>query len=162
MDDRIGKIVDDLLGQGDREALFGSLGFRYPAKAASLWNRLLPEGPPPDASHPRALVEELIACPDRDMALLNLSRFADSTISPTSLLGSIYLEGPLCHLLVTILSCSNYLADILIRNPGYLAWLIEGGTLEGTKPYSSYAAELESQVAALTDPHRRLNSVKRY
>ena len=162
MDGSITKIIEPLLGPGDHAEVFSRLGFKDPVKASSLWNRLLQEVARPDRSHIRTLITELFSSPDMDMALVNLSRFADSTISPSHLLGSIYLEGPLCHLLVVILSCSNYLTDILIRNPGYLSWLIEGGTLEGTKSYSSYASELETQIAAFKDPHRRLNSIKRY
>ncbi len=162
MDDSIAKIIDTLLDPGDHSEAFAVLGFKDPSKASSLWNRLVKKEAGPDESHIRSLVTELLCCPDRDMALVNISRFADSMTSPSSFLGSIYLEGPLCHLLVVILSCSNYLADILIRNPGYLSWLIEGDTLEGTKSYSSYFAELEAQIAAFSDPHRRLNSIKRY
>ncbi len=162
MDGSITKIIEQLRGFRDHAGIFARLGFRDPAKASSLWNRLLPDENQPDRSHIRALITELVSCPDMDMALVNLSRFADSTISPSHLLGSIYLEGPLCHLLVVILSCSNYLTDILIRNPGYLSWLIEEDTLEGIKSYSSYSCELETQIAAFTDPHRRLNSIKRY
>ena len=162
MDDSITKIIEQLRGNRDHTEVFARLGFKHPAKASSLWNRFQPEENQLDGPHVRALITELASCPDMDMALVNLSRFADSMTSPSHLLGSIYLEGPLCHLLIVILSCSNYLADILIRNPGYLSWLIEGSTLKGTKSYSSYSSELENQIAAFSDPPRRLGSIKRY
>jgi glutamate-ammonia-ligase adenylyltransferase len=160
-----GNIVEALLGGADAESrteAFRMLRFRDPNKAALLWSRLLRRGRAADTPRIRTLVEELLASPDRDMALVNLSRFAESTISPAHLLDSFYLEGPLCHLLVVLFSCSQYLTDVLIRNPGYLSWLIEGGVLETPKSYSGYLAELKDQIAPFQDHRRRLNSVKRY
>jgi glutamate-ammonia-ligase adenylyltransferase len=162
MDDSIIKNIEPLLAPGDHAGIFGRLGAEEPSKASSLWNRLLPADATPDRSHAATLISELASCPDIDMALVNLSRFADSTISPSRFLDSIFLERPICHLLVVVLSCSNYLSDILIRNPEYLSWLIEGPTLESTKSYSSYWSELERQAGAFEDQRRRLNSIKRY
>jgi glutamate-ammonia-ligase adenylyltransferase len=160
-----GNIIETLLQRADagkHEEAFRRLRFRDPKRAALLWSRLLPADRPPDASRVSTLVEELLACPDRDMTLVNLSRFADSTFSPARFLDSLYLERPLCHMLVVLFSCSHYLTDILIRNPGYLSWLIEGGVLEKPKSYSSYFAEAVAQTAPFEDHRRRLNSLKRY
>lgn len=159
------KLVETLLQRGDMEAhvrAFGELRFSDPGKAALLWEKLLPAGCQPVPSRVGALFGEILDSPDRDMALLNLSRFAESPLSPSRFLDSIYLEPPPCHLLVLIFSCSQYLTDILIRNPGYLSWLIEGGVLDMPKSYSSYISELRDHIAPFEDHRRRINSIKRY
>jgi glutamate-ammonia-ligase adenylyltransferase len=150
--------------EGSFAGAFERLGFRDPEKASALWKKLLPDTglPPSAASRADNLFRELSLCPDPDMALVNLSRFADASISPRALLDSLFFEKPLCHMLVLIFSCSYYLADILTRNPGYLAWLIGRETLETSKPYSGYHDELRRQVAPFRERHRRLNSIKRY
>jgi glutamate-ammonia-ligase adenylyltransferase len=163
--DSIGKLVETLLQPGGVEVharAFGDHRFSDPEKAALLWEKLLPAGFHPATSRVRTLFEEIVCSPDRDMALLNLGRFAESTISPSRFLDSIYLEPPPCHLLVLIFSCSQYLTDILIRNPGYLSWLIEGGVLDMPKSYSSYMRELRDHIAPFEDHRRRINSIKRY
>lgn len=149
--------------------VFGKLGFGDPAKAASLWRSLVDKtavasvGPgSPLEAHVSHLIAELTACPDPDMALLNLGRFVDASISPSQFFGSILLERPLVHLLVVIFSCSYYLSDILTRNPGYISWLIQRETLEPLKSYRTYRDELASQIAPFTDRRRRLNSIKRF
>jgi len=108
------------------------------------------------------LLGELAACPDPDMALLNLGRFIDALISPSQFFGSLFLEKPLVHLLVVVFSCSYYLSDILKRNPEYLSWLIQRETLESFKSYRTYRDELRAQISPFTDQRRRLNSIKRY
>lgn len=149
---------------GTYEEVFEKLGFREHAKASTLWKKLIPvTGLEPEAGrHASYLLTWMMESPDPDMALLNLSRFADAVISPAQLLNSILLEKPICHLLTVIFSSSYYLSDILVRNPEYLSWLIEKSTLEPHKPYSIYLKELQGQTAPFRDRRRRLNSIKRY
>ncbi|MDD4857345.1 MAG: hypothetical protein PHD74_04470 [Candidatus Krumholzibacteria bacterium] len=156
-----------LAGDGDRgelEALFAELRFTDPAKAASLWRRLAPPGSaePPPAGNVANLLAELAACCDPDMALLNLTRFVEAKIAPARFLHSFFLARPVARLIITIFSCSYFLADILARNPGYLSWLIEERTLEGPKAHSVYLSELSRQIEPFRDRRRRLNSLKRY
>jgi glutamate-ammonia-ligase adenylyltransferase len=165
MKESLSRLVETLLQRDDEEAYrraFGELGFADPEKAALLWARLLPAGPPPVPARVGTLFEEILDSPDRDMALLNLGRFAESTISPSHFLDSIYLEPPPCHLLVLIFSCSQYMTDILIRNPWYLSWLIEGGVLDNPKSYNSYMKELGDHISPFENHRRRINSIKRY
>jgi glutamate-ammonia-ligase adenylyltransferase len=165
MKDSLNRLVGTLLQKDDAERhqrAFDQLGFGDPEKAALLWEKILPAGVRPAPNRVGTLLEAITGSPDRDMALLNLGRFTDSAISPARFLDSIYLEPPLCHLLVLIFSCSQYLTDILIRNPGYLSWLIEGGVLEMPKSYNSYASELRDHIAPFADHRRRINSIKRY
>ncbi len=165
MNDSFNRLVETLLQRGDVEMhrrAFTELGFSDPEKAAVLWEKILPPGLAPSAKRVGTLLGAIADSPDRDMALLNLGRFTDSAIPPAHFFDSIYLEPPPCHLLVLIFSCSQYLTDILIRNPGYLSWLIEGGVLEMPKSYESYSGELRDHIAPFADHRRRINSIKRY
>ncbi len=171
---RVGIMLDPDSGSGRLAGVLEDLGFEHPVKAASLWEKLLGTGTitasmfPPAAHFPITarrvgrLVSELSSCPDPDSALLNLQRFVESSHPPSRFLDSIYMEEPLCRLLVMIFSCSFYLSDILIRNPGYLSWLIEGETLEYPKAFSTYREELERQCRPFRDTRRIINSIKRY
>jgi glutamate-ammonia-ligase adenylyltransferase len=146
------------------EALFAELRFADPARAVSLWRRLVPAGgaDAPPAEHVANLLAELASSSDPDMALLNLARFVESRIAPARFLHSLFLARPIARLFVTIFSCSYFLTEILERNPGYLSWLVEEGTLENTKAFSVYRFELTRQIEPFRDRRRRLNSVKRY
>jgi glutamate-ammonia-ligase adenylyltransferase len=150
--------------KGELEALFAELRFTDSAKAVSLWRRLAPPGSTeaPPAGNIANLLAELAASCDPDMALLNLTRFVEAKIAPARFLHSFFLARPVARLIVTIFSCSFYLADILVRNPGYLSWLIEERTLEGPKAHSVYLFELSRQIEPFRDKRRRLNSLKRY
>jgi glutamate-ammonia-ligase adenylyltransferase len=146
------------------EALFAELRFADPARAVSLWRRLVPadggDAPPPE--NVANLLAELASSSDPDMALLNLARFVESRIAPARFLHSLFLARPIARLFVTIFSCSYFLTEILERNPGYLSWLVEEDTLENTKAFSVYRSELARQIEPFRDRRRRLNSVKRY
>ncbi len=157
-------LLEPELAEGAHAEAFLKLGFSDPSKAASLWSAILPATAitPGVSEHASVLVRTLAGCPDPDMALLNLSRFVDSMIAPSHFLSSLFLEKPICVLLVTIFSSSYYLSDILVRNTGYLAWLIERETLESPKSFSQYVKEAERQTAPFKDHRRRLNSIKRY
>jgi glutamate-ammonia-ligase adenylyltransferase len=146
------------------EALFTELRFADPAKAAVLWRRLAPPGggDAPPAGNIANLLAEFASAADPDMALLNLTRFVEAKIAPARFLHSFFLERPIARLIVTIFSCSYFLTEILERNPGYLSWLVEERTLEGTKAHSTYLFELSRQIEPFRDSRRRLNSVKRY
>ncbi len=146
------------------EALFAELRFADPVKAVALWRRLVPaeraEAPPP--GNVANLLAELASSSDPDMALLNLARFVESRIAPARFLHSFFLAKPIARLIVTIFSCSYFLTEILEKNPGYLSWLVEEGTLAETKAFSAYRFELQRQIEPFRDPRRRINSLKRY
>ena len=146
------------------EALFAELRFEDPAKAAALWQRLVPRGgtDPPPPGNIENLLAELASSPDPDMALLNLARFVEARIAPARFLHSFFLARPVARLIVTVFSCSYFLADILIRNPGYLSWLVEECTLGAMKAHSAYLFELSRQIEPFRDLRRRINSAKRY
>ena len=151
-------------GARELEALFAELRFMDPAKAAMLWRRLIPPGctEPPPRENIANLLAELAASSDPDMALLNLTRFVEVRIAPARFLHSLFLARPIARLIITILSCSYFLTDILMRNPGYLSWLIEERTLREAKAHSTYLFELGRQIEPFMDRRRRINSAKRY
>lgn len=81
----------------------------------------------------RELVERLLPnlfsflkeCPDPDMALTNLVRFSEASFSRSNLY-RLLLRGPsLLKSLLMVFSTSQYLSDILIRDPYYFPWIME-------------------------------------
>ena len=158
------RALAETAGARELEALFAELRFTDPAKAAALWRRLIPPGcaEPPPRENIANLLAELAGSIDPDMALLNLTRFVEVRIAPARFLHSFFLARPIARLIVTIFSCSYFLTDILMRNPGYLSWLIEERTLKEAKAHSTYLFELCRQIEPFRDPRRRINSAKRY
>ncbi|MBN1884116.1 MAG: hypothetical protein JW876_01165 [Candidatus Krumholzibacteriota bacterium] len=153
-----------LLLDPDRDAdaarIFQSAGFADPPKAAALWRRLRAAADPA-ADRVAILFDDIAASPDPDMAFLNVARLADAAIDPSALLASPLFGRPLCPMLVRLFSSSYWLADIAIRNPGYLWWLIERRTIERKTEANAIRRELAAQLRPFRDERRRINSLKR-
>ncbi len=70
------------------------------------------------------LLAALPQCADPDMALRNLDRFARASLDRVSLYGALLDHPALVRFLADLLSFSEFLSDILIRNPEYFEWLL--------------------------------------
>lgn len=89
------------------------------------------------------------ASPDR--ALANLDRFIATHPDPAALLGQLADEPHLCDLLITLFAGSQYLTDILLRNPGHFALLADRAALTQIKG----PGQLLAEARTATDPWLR-------
>jgi glutamate-ammonia-ligase adenylyltransferase len=105
-----------------------------------------------------------LACldsPSPGAALVNLRRFLENGPSPGVFLATISQAPSLIEILSTVFGSSQYMADIIIRNPGYLYWLMEPHTWETVETAEIYTSEFRGEAKAFQSVEGRLNAVRR-
>jgi len=163
------KIIEKIAGylenltssEGSVEEISRLTGISTTGKLKELLRIITESGLHTDTFKLASCIIELSRSPEPQTAISNYYRFLESA-TPYRHLISICLEKPVFEILIRIFSSSNYLTNIIIKDPGLIMWLIEGDTLTRTKSYSSYTKELRTQIAPLRDPRRILNSIKRF
>ena len=108
------------------------------------------------------VIQDFLASPSPEGALLNLLRYMEITGSPRVLVATLAQAGPIREILAIIFGSSQYMADIVIRNPGYLYWLIEKHTWEEDETAPYFENELRREIANFRTLTGRLNAVRRF
>jgi [glutamine synthetase] adenylyltransferase / [glutamine synthetase]-adenylyl-L-tyrosine phosphorylase len=103
----------------------------------------------------------LRSSPDPDKALVNLHRIEDVSFGST-LLTDLLRYPVLLDLLVTVASRSQFLSDILVRNPSWFRWLTASDVLGKTKSAEDLKAELGQQINAFEKSLAKFNAVRRF
>jgi glutamate-ammonia-ligase adenylyltransferase len=119
----------------------------------------------------RAELEQLLdfglsGVPRQVEVLAHLLRFAEASYQRAALIRQFLGFPPSFGLAVTLFAQSDYLADVLVREPGLFHWLLEDGQLGGEVDRNFVDGECariesmfplpERQLAALKRLHRRL------
>jgi [glutamine synthetase] adenylyltransferase / [glutamine synthetase]-adenylyl-L-tyrosine phosphorylase len=89
---------------------------------------------------------------DPDLALNNLERYTERALNRSFLLSLFQGNPRILHLALTIFGSSQFLSDILIRQPQLFEWLLEPGVLHRPKD----TAELLAEARRLADGARQL------
>jgi len=105
---------------------------------------------------------DLRESPDPSSALLNFLRYVDTTGTPIVLLSSVARAKPLREMLATVFGTSQYMSDIIIRNPGYLFWLVEKRTWEREESKDDYLTDLRSDTVNFRSVDGKLNAIRRF
>ncbi|MDP6779402.1 MAG: hypothetical protein QGI83_21795, partial [Candidatus Latescibacteria bacterium] len=101
--------------------ILSSSGLRDPLRALrNLQDLARPEGVVP---LPAASLGELLAVPDPDMALNNLERLVRVVFGRSSFLRYLVHHPESCRVIFTLLGSSQFLSDILVRDPELAYWL---------------------------------------
>src|SRR4030067_1769968 len=100
--------------------------------------------------------------PDPGMALNNLERFCSAVFDIRILISQLKANPKVPFLLINLFSTSQFLSDILIRNPEYLWWLIEERAVDTSKNRDDLIKELRTTVSGLTSIEKRLNAIRRF
>ncbi|MCK5619433.1 MAG: hypothetical protein KAJ17_08530 [Candidatus Krumholzibacteria bacterium] len=106
----------------------------------------------------------VLACldtPSPVSALTNVGRFLENAGSPAVFLDTIAQAPPLVEMLITTFGSSQYMADILIRNPGYLYWLMDASTWEEPDTVEAYAETLRQESSVFQSAGGRLDAIRR-
>ena len=118
-----------LLTDNDATRLWlGGLGVRNPDRGF-IGLRSLAERAGATSSLPQVAAQlhvNLPRCPDPGMALLNLERFIEASSSPADTLTQIATSGRTTDILLQLFSTSQFLTELLIREPELLGWLLAG------------------------------------
>ncbi len=103
---------------------------------------------------------QLRKTPDPRRALNNLQRFLASAFSVT-LIREFSAQKVLLEIALTLFSQSQYLADILVRNPELFPWLVSSGALKTTKTHEAFLAEARKAVEPFERTEKKLDALKR-
>lgn len=111
-----------------------------------------------------ALLERLPDSPDPDRALNHLCRWVAQLSSVRDALATLLDDARLFDDLLLLFGASNYLADILVREPTLYALLLEQrhGEGEGEEDAATLKARLSAAVAPFSRPSSRLDALRRF
>ncbi len=112
------------------ESWLGTLGVSDPRRAGRDFLDLIERAGPGRmewiARIARQLDSVLPRCPEPGMALANLERFVSGQSDPGPTLRKLAENSKTTEILLQVFSTSQYLSDVLIRDPGLLDWLQQG------------------------------------
>jgi glutamate-ammonia-ligase adenylyltransferase len=106
----------------------------------------------------------VLACSDAPSpvsALTNLRRFLETSGSPPVFLDTIGEAPPLVDMLITTFGSSQYMADILIRNPGYAYWLMDARTWDEPDTAAFYTEVLRRESELFRSVDGKLGAIRR-
>ena len=146
-----------------REFLSG-FGFRDPQRADRLFRELAETTGIPKrlAELAPALLEEAVDSADPDAMLGRLQGLFQSLPNPRNLISFLLEDRHAVSMLVQLLGASNFIAQTLVRNPEYVYWLLDRGTLD---PLAALEPFRDGALQSVRHFHKRgaaLDSLRRY
>jgi glutamate-ammonia-ligase adenylyltransferase len=139
-------------------------GCRLPKQAAKNIGLLAPDAA--SRSSLEAILPTLLSAlgrlPDPDLALNNLERFSQKVLDRHFLLGLFRGNSRILHLALTIFGSSQFLSDILVRQPQLFEWLLEPGVIQRPKSKVELAEEARRVVAGASTLDRQWHALRRY
>ena len=163
-----GTVVDVIFSQRMADEIrYGILskgGIRNPSMAYTNLQSLAGKGSRQEAFVKVALLawDILKRTPDPDMALNNWERFIHSLASP-EFHYSVLLSQPMrLEILLSMFSGSQFLSDTLVRNPGFLEWLINPEILRNIRKKEAIAEELRKAAQGCSNHEEWLNRLRRF
>jgi glutamate-ammonia-ligase adenylyltransferase len=140
--------------------------FRDPAQAGKSLARLEEEYLRAGCNHPpddfsSALRAALGGLPDPAMALNNLLRFAEASVSRTTLFNDLVEYPVIREVLLAIFSQSQYLSDILVRDPGLFRWLTTTDVLHRPLDTETLRQDVRRIWEMFARPERRMDALRR-
>jgi len=107
------------------------------------------------------LEDHLVQAPDPDMALTNLLRFVEATVSRSAFFSDLLAQPALLKLLMTLFGSSMYLSDILVREPSLFRWLSTTDALMRTSHAEALHQETARIGSTFGEVSRRFDALRR-
>lgn len=104
----------------------------------------------------------LLESADPAGALVHFARYAEIVGVSGTFLNTLAEAKPLRDILATVFGASRYMSDIIVRNPGYLYWLVEPATWESDENVLDYEEALRSDTASFATAEGKLDAVRRF
>jgi len=146
------------------ETLLG-LGFTPDAAASfrGVCRRAFAAGPAgpaaPDALE--AMIAAMLDTPSPDAALRNLERYLDRIGDPGVFLSTVVPAPPILEMVAVVFGTSQYMADILVRNPTLVYWLMEQRTWDHLDDVAQYTEWFAREASLFSGEEARLDAVRR-
>lgn len=146
------------------DAELHAAGFRDPARARRLFVGLAGRGVTDDdvALILPALLSALSECPDPDRSLANFARWFDALTNKATYFRYLAAHPTGLRILVHIGATSQFLADILAREPEYAEIIANPGVRGGVKAADQMFREMETLVGRITHLELKLDALRRY
>jgi glutamate-ammonia-ligase adenylyltransferase len=165
--ERILPLVEEIvLGPSipDVEGFLGAAGIHADAAMAAQFTRICKDlGGNRDSHEKLAVVlAALLESADPAGALVNFARYAETVGVSGTFLNTLAEAKPLRDILATVFGASRYMSDIIVRNPGYLYWLVDQATWESQETVRDYEGALRSDTALFATAEGKLDAVRRF
>ena len=157
------RLVRQVMAQPAEEAvtLLERLGFSDPPAALKCLDRLAGDFPVPQPLPPQTLLA-FVETGRPDRGLRNLERLLDAGEGRSALFGRFAQTPVFGRNVAEVLCASDFLADILVRNPEYLYWLFEETPfLSKDLEQGELRRQLQRDVAYASRGPRRLEALRR-
>jgi len=109
----------------------------------------------------RAILTALRSSPDPDLAVANLLRFCEVTVSSASLFTDLVQHPVLLDILMRTLGNSRFFADILVREPTLFRWLTASAVLNTPLAREELQGETDRCAATFANLDRRMDALRR-
>lgn len=109
----------------------------------------------------KILKEDLVRTPDPLRAANNLHRFLSTGFS-SAVLHDFQRHPVLRHVALELFAQSQYLADILVRDPELFHWLTASSALKVSKAPSEFLQDALSSAQLFSRQERKLDALKRF
>jgi glutamate-ammonia-ligase adenylyltransferase len=107
------------------------------------------------------LGKSLADLPDPDMALTNLCRFVEATVSKASLFNDLIRYPVLLDVAVRVFASSQYFSDILVRDPELFRWMTASDILSRPQSKEYFALEADRALGMFSRTERKLDALRR-
>ncbi len=108
-----------------------------------------------------ALDTHLKVSPDPDLMITSLLRFSESSLSKASLFNDLVKYPVTMEVLLKIFGHSQYLADILVRDPELFRWLTASDVLMTPQTKTALTGEVKRIEKMFARPEKRLDAFRR-
>jgi glutamate-ammonia-ligase adenylyltransferase len=156
-------VLSDQVPRETRESILREGGFDDPERAYANIKSMAGSGARRSTFAKLALLafDILKRKPDPDMALNNWERFVRAQVS-ADFHYSLLLSQPMrLELLLGIFAGSQFLADALVRNPGFLDWVVAPEVLHRIRETREIEAELGRTASGCSSHGEWLNRLRR-
>lgn len=156
-------VLSDSMPPELRTPILEKAGFKNPERAYGNLRSLAGEGARREIFSKLALlaVEILSRKPDPDMALNNWERFIHSLVSPEFHFNLLLSQPMRIEMILGIFSGSQFLSDTLVRNPGFLDWLVIPEILHRIREKEDLGEELRRAAEGCMNHGEWLNKLRR-
>jgi [glutamine synthetase] adenylyltransferase / [glutamine synthetase]-adenylyl-L-tyrosine phosphorylase len=143
-------------------ALLSPYGFKEPAKADANLQALADDAPARQslADILEDLLDNASQSADPDQAINDLERFARAAANKIHLFSYLKDSPRTLEILAKTFGGSPYMAEILIRDPHYLYWVIDPQVLYGARKKREIERELARALRTNTDERKRLDYLR--
>jgi len=156
-------VLSDQVPEDLRERVLSAAGFTHSERAMVNLRRMAGTGPRRETFAKLALLawDALKRVPDPDMALNNWERYTHAFGSPEFHFNLLLSQPMRLEILLTVFSGSQFLADTLVRNPGFLDWVVIPEILHKLRRREDVEKELRKMARAREDHENWRNRLRR-